>query len=213
MSLFSGLTPCAPGGSKSSPCTITCSASSRKYFSCTIRASATPKPWRARFAARLTSWGSEVGTVLAARDFAEQRQGVAVGVVELGQPDLAVGQPRHQVGLLIEGHSAPDQRVVSGVDVLHAVVEDGARVCAAGGRGRPLPEQQADAAAVEEGHARGRLEEELHRQGVAVEGDGALEVADGEGNLPELRQSEGFRWAHGTSLSVVPGYSFQSDTL
>src|SRR3990172_700642 len=70
---------------------------------------------------------------------------------------------------------------------------------AAGRRGRRLSEQQADAAAIKEGHARRGLEEELHPQGVAVEGDGSRQVADGEGNLPELGQSEGFRWAHGAS--------------
>src|SRR5688572_33063030 len=51
-------------------------------------------------------------------------------------------------------------------------------------------EHEAHAATVEEGHLRRHCEEKAHAERVAVEGDRAAEVADGDGDLADAGELE-----------------------
>jgi hypothetical protein len=70
---------------------------------------------------------------------------------------------------------------VGGVDLRDVEIENRAPV----GELRLLRDahQQADAAALEEAHLRGRVEQVADPQGIAVEGGGARELAGVDGNL------------------------------
>jgi hypothetical protein len=76
---------------------------------------------------------------------------------------------------------------VRGLDVLHPVVNN--RV-ADGRRALRQRQHEADAGAIEEREPRRRAEEQWKSQGIAVEGDGPVEITDRDGDLVDAAQTD-----------------------
>src|SRR5690606_3321800 len=94
---------------------------------------------------------------------------------------------RDDVRLVLEPHAPLLQRCMRVADVVHAVVEDGCGVVER--RLFRTCEHQTDAGAVEERHVR-HLEQEAEAEHIAVEGDGAVEVAGRDRDLADRREAE-----------------------
>src|SRR5213593_2044925 len=137
------------------------------------------------------------GRRLRARLAHHQGKHVPLGVAEVSQPEIVVRGPVHEVRLNDELHAPAAQRRVRRCDVRYEVVHDRRRVVEFGRLGDT--EHEGRRTALEERHLRRRLEEKGHAQRVAVEADGAIEVAGAnedlaDGGETELRGCRGHTW-------------------
>jgi hypothetical protein len=57
-------------------------------------------------------------------DFAHQRQGIALGIVEERHPQLVIGQSGDEMGSVLEAYAPALQLCVNAVDVDDAEVDD-----------------------------------------------------------------------------------------
>ena len=95
-------------------------------------------------------------------------------------------------GCVLEAHALRLQLAVRRADVLDLVVENRGRVLELGLLRHV--EHQAHAAAIEEAELRAGVEQVPHAEHVAIEVDGARQIADGDGDLADLVQGD-----HGSS--------------
>src|SRR5206468_12907717 len=113
---------------------------------------------------------------------------VPFGVAELGQPQLVVRRPVHEVRLREELHGSRAQRCVRGRDVGHEIV-DGGRGMVELWRFRDA-DQDGGRAALKERHLGRRLEKKRHAEGVAIKTDGAIEVLGPHEDLADRGEAE-----------------------
>src|SRR2546426_9971859 len=128
------------------------------------------------------------GRRLRARFARHQREHVPLRVAEVGQPELVVRGPMHEVRLGDELDAPAAQRRVRRIDVRDEGVDERRRAVEFGRLGDA--EHESRRTALEERHLRRRLEEKGDAQRVAVEAHGAIEIAGADEDLPDGGKAE-----------------------